>query len=267
MKKYTSFFRLRFLMGMQYRIAALAGCMTQFLWGAMEIFTFRAFYNTNPEAFPMTLEATASYVWLKEAFLALYMAWFMEHEIFDSIMNGNIAYELCRPIHLYPMWFTRSLAHRLSGAVLRCYPILLVAFFLPKPLGLALPDSVSSFFYFLVSMILGLLVTVSFCMLVYALCFFTISPAGIRMVALSMVELLAGAVIPLPFFPPKIQRILELLPFGSMQNAPFRIYNGHIRGNAIFSTIGLQILWFFLLTSLGTLLMKRAMSKVIVQGG
>ena len=41
MKKYLSFFRLRFLMGLQYRTAALAGIVTQFAWGGMEILMYK----------------------------------------------------------------------------------------------------------------------------------------------------------------------------------------------------------------------------------
>lgn len=44
MRKYIAFFRLRFSMGLQYRAAALAGIVTQFVWGTMEILMFRAFY-------------------------------------------------------------------------------------------------------------------------------------------------------------------------------------------------------------------------------
>lgn len=68
MKKYLSFFRLRFSMGLQYRTAALAGVITQFVWGFMEIMIFRAFYQADAAAFPMSLSATASYVWLQQAF-------------------------------------------------------------------------------------------------------------------------------------------------------------------------------------------------------
>ena len=84
MKKYLSFFRLRFAMGLQYRVAALAGIVTQFFWGFMEIMIFRAFYRTDAAAFPMTLSATSSYIWLQQAFLAFFTAWMMENEIFDS---------------------------------------------------------------------------------------------------------------------------------------------------------------------------------------
>ena len=92
MKKYLSFFRLRFTMGLQYRAAALAGIVTQFTWGFMEVMMFRAFYRADASAFPMSFSATASYVWLQQAFLAFFMVWMMENEIFDSIINGNIAY-------------------------------------------------------------------------------------------------------------------------------------------------------------------------------
>ena len=43
LRKYIAFFRLRFTMGLQYRTAAFAGIVTQFIWGIMEILMFRAF--------------------------------------------------------------------------------------------------------------------------------------------------------------------------------------------------------------------------------
>ena len=58
MRKYLAFFRLRFSMGLQYRAAAVAGIVTQFFWGAMELLAFRAFYQADPGAFPMSFQAT-----------------------------------------------------------------------------------------------------------------------------------------------------------------------------------------------------------------
>ena len=43
MKKYLSFFRMRFLMGLQYRAAAAAGVVTQFTWGFMELLVDKKF--------------------------------------------------------------------------------------------------------------------------------------------------------------------------------------------------------------------------------
>ena len=267
MKKYLSFFRLRFTMGLQYRVAALAGIVTQFVWGFMEIMVFRAFYEAEAEAFPMTFQATASYIWLQQAFLAFFAVWMMDNEIFDSIENGNIAYEMCRPVRIYNMWFSKNFALRVSRAVLRCFPILIVAAFLPQPYGLAAPKDSVSFILFLISLILGLSVTVALCMLIYVLAFFTISPQGLRMLFTSTVEFLSGGVIPLPFFPENVRRVLELLPFASMQNVAFGIYSGNMAGMEMRKALVLQVFWLVLLLAAGQLLCRHAENKVTLQGG
>ena len=110
------------------------------------------------------------------------------------------------------MWFARSVATRLARAVLRCFPILIVAAFIPQPYGIDTPASLPHFLLFVLSLILGLAVTVTFCLLVYVLAFFTISPQGLRIVFISCVEFFSGAVIPLPFFPDAVRSIMELLP-------------------------------------------------------
>lgn len=267
MKKYLSFFRLRFSMGLQYRAAALAGIVTQFVWGLMEITVYHAFYRADASAFPMKLDDIVSYLWLQQAFLALFMAWMMENEIFDSIKDGNIAYELCRPISIYHMWFGRSLANRISKAVLRCFPILLVAWFLPKGYCMYPPKSWLTFFLFLLTVVLGLIVTVALCMIVYMLTFFTISPQGLRILFLSVVELFAGSIIPLPFFPDQLRKIIEFLPFASMQNVGLRIYSGNLSGAAMYQAIGVQIFWVVALILIGEKLGHYAIQKVAVQGG
>ena len=64
MKQYLSFFRIRFLAGLQYRAAAWAGIATQYAWGGMTILMFRAFYQNGTNSFPMDFQALASYIWL-----------------------------------------------------------------------------------------------------------------------------------------------------------------------------------------------------------
>lgn len=264
---YGAFFRMRFINGLQYRAAAYAGITTQFAWGFMTILMFNAFYRSGAENFPMTFEQLSSYIWLQQAFLALFMAWFFENEIFDSITDGNVAYEMCRPVSIYSMWFVRSLASRASKAVLRCMPIIVVAAFLPKPFGMSLPASFATFLLFLVSMLLGFLTIVSFNMLIYISAFYTISPMGIKILSMSLVEFLSGGLIPLPFLPDGLRKIFELLPFASMQNTPFLIYNGNLKGDEVYFKIFLQLFWFGTLYGLGRILMKKALKKVIVQGG
>ena len=267
MKKYWAFFRLRFSMGLQYRVAAAAGIVTQFFWGGMNILVYRAFYETDAEAFPMSFQATTTYIWLQQAFLALFAAWMVENEIFENIMNGNVAYEMCRPVSIYNMWFSRSMANRLARALLRCFPVLLFAAFLPAPSGIGKPASMGHLGLFLVAMFLGFGITVAFFMMIYGLTFFTISPNGLRILISSVVEFLAGAIIPLPFFPDKIRTVLELLPFASMQNVPLRVYSGSMSGEEMIKGILLQAVWLVVLVIIGKALLAFAEKKIVVQGG
>ena len=78
MNKYQALFRIRFANSLQYRSAAFAGMVTQFVWGMLEILAFRAFYQTDPTAFPMTFQQTVSYVWMQQAFLVIVHVMFLK---------------------------------------------------------------------------------------------------------------------------------------------------------------------------------------------
>ena len=84
MRACFSFFRIRFLAGLQYRSAAWAGIATQFVWGGMTLLLYAAFYKTGADAFPMTFPALASYIWLQQAFLAFFAMWYFEPELVDA---------------------------------------------------------------------------------------------------------------------------------------------------------------------------------------
>ncbi len=267
MKTYLAFFRIRFTNSLQYRSAALAGVATQFAWGLMELLAFSAFYRSNPLAFPMSFAQTASYIWLQQAFLALFMTWFFENDIFEAITSGNLAYDLARPVDLYNKWLCQTSANRLAKAVLRCMPVLIVAFLVPAPYRLLLPPSPKAFFLFLLSMVLTLGVVTAFSMLVYISAFYTLSATGIRVVFAALADFLAGAVIPLPFFPEDWQKVLNFLPFAAMQNTPLRIYSGHLQGVQAFTAVGLQLFWLIVLVGAGRVWMSRGLKKVIIQGG
>lgn len=268
MKKYFCFFKVRFQVGLQYRSASLAALTTQFLWGIMEIAAYRAIYVSSGKEPPMEFSALVSYIWLKEAFLAIFNTWIAtDSDIFSVIMNGDVAYELCRPVSLYRMWFAKSVGGRCAMAALKCVPIIVVSALLPRPYRLSAPQSAAAFCFFILSLFLGMLVTVSFCMLVYAVTLFTISPQGLRALLTGAVEFLSGAIIPFPFIPQPVRGILELLPFGSMQNVALRVYGGSLAGGEMLRALWLQVFWIAALCVLGRVVCRRAEKKMVVQGG
>lgn len=267
MKVYYAVLKLRLLHGLQYRAAAFAGVATQFFWGFLYIMIFLAFYSQAQHEPPMSLGQLVAYIWLQQAFLALIVLWYRDNELFELITSGNVAYELCRPCGLYEFWYAKLLAQRLSGALLRCFPILGVAFILPEPYRMPLPSHGTSFFLFAAALILGLILLVAISMLLYISVFVTLSPTGSLLMFGLLGDFFAGSVIPIPLMPIWLQQIAYLLPFRWTADFPFRVYSGHIEPNEALIGLLIQVGWLLLIVWMGKKALQRTMRKVVIQGG
>ena len=267
LRPYVALFRVRVVHAIQYRFSALGGVVTHFAWGAMLILAFHAFYQSNPDNFPMTMGQTVTFIWLQQAFLALFMVWLYDNSIFESIARGDIAYDLVRPMDMFTRWFTTSAANRVSRVVVRCLPMLVIGFVLPANFRMALPGSVWQFGLFAISLVLSLLVVVSFTMLVYISAFYTLESSGTRMIAAMAGDFLAGGLVPVAFFPDGFRQVAEWLPFASMQNTPLMIFVGAFEGADATQAMLKQLMWIGIMVGLGRLWMGRAMKRVITQGG
>ena len=65
---------------------------------------------------------------------------------FSAALQSSLPLSVTTMSDIYNMWFARSIANRLSRAVLRCFPILFVAAFIPYPYGIAAPGKKKSIF-------------------------------------------------------------------------------------------------------------------------
>ena len=110
-------------------------------------------------------------------------------------------------------------------------------------------------------------VTVAFTLIVYFSCFYTFSSDGLRAILTPVSDLLAGGLLPIPFMPAFFQKIIKFSPFGSMLNAPLRIYSGNISGAETVETMLLQLFWLIALMCAGMALQRKGVKKLSVQGG
>ena len=266
MKGYLSYFKQELLTGLQYREAAIAGCATQFFWGLLYCMIYLAFYS-HTSIDSMSFKEIISYVWLNQGFIYLVALSIKDNDIAGSIKEGTVAYELLRPYDLYYWWFIKMLSKKYSAAFLRCIPIFMVSFILPKPFNLSLPISLQAFVLFLITLFLGSIIVSSIVVIIHFICFFTLSDKGIFSLIATIGQLLSGMDVPLPLLPTLIITISEFLPFRLVGDLPFRIYSGNISGDYAIRCIIFQVIWIVLLTIIGKLIMKKALTKVCIQGG
>ena len=263
---YIAMFKMYSKQELSYKGKAFWGLVTQIFWGCMLIMIYSAFYETGNGPSDFTMNQMASYLWLHQAFFALsYMG--QESAITNLIVKGDVAYEFIRPFDLYLNWYSRVLAKKIVGTLLRFAPIILLSALLPAGIGLSAPAGIWAFLLFVVSLLLGAMLSSAIAMFINILTFKTMVPKGAAAIVSVIYGLLGGIYVPLPLLPQLVQNILNFLPFRYAVDLPFRIYVGNIDPlNGLFFVL-IQIVWIGVLILIGKLLMKRCLKNVEVQGG
>jgi ABC-2 type transport system permease protein len=218
----------------------------------------------------MSFAQVVSYVWLGQALLAL-LPWNADTEIRAMVRSGAVAYEMCRPLDLYSLWFTRALAWRTAPTLLRSLPIAILAVFVLPRIGLSewslqLPD-LSTGLAFVATMACALLLSCAVTTLINITLLWTISADGAYVMLTVLVTMFSGMIIPLPLFPDWAQPILTALPFAGLLDLPYRIYVGNISLNALPTVLLRQALWTCALILFGRWLLGRGLRLIVVQGG
>lgn len=112
LRPYRAIVSARFRVLLHYRAAAIAGVWTQVMFGLVLVMIYEGFYRSSSAAAqPMAFSQVASYVWLNQALIAM-LPWNTDPEVRAMVRSGGVAYELCRPVDLYGLWFVRVLAWR-----------------------------------------------------------------------------------------------------------------------------------------------------------
>jgi ABC-2 type transport system permease protein len=256
---------------LQYRAAALAGLWTQIFFGFVLLMIYEGFYRSTDARQPMTFTDIVSYVWLGQALLAM-LPWNADADVRAMVRSGAIAFELCRPIDLYGLWYARAVAWRTAPTVLRAAPLCAIASLGLPLIGLdewrlAPPASLASAIAFAAALACTLLLGCALTTLINITLLWTISGEGIVILMTTLVTLLSGMIVPLPLFPDWAQPIMQALPFAGLIDLPFRVYTGHIPPSATVSVLQHQLLWTAALVLFGRWLLARGLQRIVVQGG
>ena len=267
MKPYISLLKVRFLNGLQYRAAAFGGLTTQFFWGIMLVFIYKAFYGNAADSNSFSYKDLVTFIWLQQAFLSFLFLYDWDGELLDMITTGGISYELCRPVNLYQVWYVKLLSKRLARGILRFAPVIILGFLMPYPYNLSLPESPVSLLLFIITLFLGLFLLVAISMLIYISIFKTMSPIGSIGIFGIVGEFFSGMTIPIPLMPLWLQKVCMVLPFRWTADFPLRIYSGNIGTYEALTGITIQSLWIALLVLVGAFLMRKITRLSVVQGG
>ena len=266
MKSYLSYFKLRFITNLQYRMEAVAGISTQIFFALIFIMVYLAFYESGGDT-PMQWQELVNYLWLHQALFALVYPFERESELLDMIKNGNLAYELIRPQDFYFKWYIKMLAKILVAVLLRFVPLIILAIVLPYPYQLSAPYSINNFIMFIVALILGLFLVTALNLLMHILTMFTLDEKGTMITYSVIAEIFMGGTIPIPFLPTWLKHIAEFLPFRFIGDFPFRIYSNSIPLEEGYTLLIGSVIWIIITILLGYFISRVSLRKAVIQGG
>ena len=271
LRPYRAVLSARFRMLLQYRAAALAGLWTQIFFGLVLVMIYEAFYGSTTARQPMTFAEIVSYVWLGQALLAM-LPWNADAEIRAMVRGGAVAYELCRPVDLYALWYARAVALRTAPTILRALPMSVFAAVILPLVGLgewapSSPPSIDAALAFGATLVCTLLLGCALTTLINISLLWTVSGDGAVILLTSLATFLSGMIVPLPLFPDWAQPIVQALPFAGLIDLPFRVFTGHIPTTAVAPVLAHQIVWTIALVVFGRWLLSRGLRRIVVQGG
>jgi ABC-2 type transport system permease protein len=263
MKGYLALMRGSFTIGLVYRFGFLFTILSNVLYMSVAYFLWRSIYQNTAAIHGMTFNETFLYVALGSTVFVLlktYADWQVAHEIED----GSIAIYLTKPVdyQLYVLSF--SLGGMLTNLVAVTVPVLLLLTLVFKvtftfgPGLLVFP--VSLFFAFLISYFFDYIT---------GLCaFYAESIWGISATKEIIISVLSGALLPLPFFPDAIQKVLYVLPFQAIYYTPLMMVTRPNQDwGALASMLSVQAIWIVVLFVLARLFYNHAIKMLRVAGG
>ena len=259
---YLSVFRLRAQLETQYRAAAFGGLVTQAFFGIVLICLYTALFDGSD---PKMLGETITYVWLQQMFFRMMLN--TDGELMDMILTGSIAYTMIRPVDQHAYWLMRDVAARLVGALMRLMPMVLLQFFLPAGMRMALPQSPLAFGQFAVSLTLGAVCLAEIGQIVNGVVMITLDRRGISAMINLIMMIFSGNIIPLTLFPDRAQALIRFQPFAQALDAPTRMYLQAQAAPEWLLSVAVQITWIALLAALGRAMWAWRLNRMTVQGG
>ncbi|MFD7100654.1 ABC transporter permease [Streptomyces xanthophaeus] len=250
-----------------YGTATLAGVFTNTVFGFIVAFTYVALWDERPGLGGYDQAQALTFVWVSQSLLAAgaFIGGGFQEEMQERIRTGDIAVDLYRPADLQMWWLAADLG-RAGFQLLGRGVVPLVAGALA--FQLALPTDPGRWLLFLVSVLLGLVISFAVRYLLGLAAFWLMDGAGINLMATVVSIFFSGVLLPLTVFPGAFGEFVRVLPWAAMLQVPMDVLLGkHAGAGGAAGALAFQAGWACVLLGAGRLMQSAATRKVVVQGG
>jgi len=247
-----------------YRLAALAGLVANTTFGFLKVAILLATVEAaGGELNGYDAGSMAAYIWISQGLLGS-VNLFGRTEVAERIRTGDVVVDFLRPLDVQGAAVATEVGRNLFALLPRGIPSVLVGALV---VGMTMPTSPLPYVLGLVSVLLGITVSVTTVYLVAATGFWLVETRGVQILYMVVSGFLAGLFVPISLFPAPLLALASATPFPSMLQYPVDVLSGRVEGVAALGLVAAQVAWLVATAALGHDLTRRGRHKLEVQGG
>ncbi|HEY0829270.1 MAG TPA: ABC-2 family transporter protein [Bacilli bacterium] len=260
---YLDIMRIRFLMMMAYRVNYYSGIVIYAINIGAYYFLWKAIYGENETLNGISLVQMTTYVavsWMARAFYFNNL----DREIAAEIRDGSVAIQFIRPYKYLMVKIMQGFGEGIFRLLLFTTPgMVIVTLILP----IELPKDPAIWALFMVMLFFSFLINSQINIMTGLCAFFIENNEGMMRMKRVVIDFCSGLIIPITFFPGWAETVLKFLPFQAITYLPGSVFMGTVGGKMIFTVLGIQVLWFVLLSAAVFQIWRLARRRLFVQGG
>jgi viologen exporter family transport system permease protein len=263
LRTYGEFVRMGFVDTLAYRLRYYTGIVTYFIYVSVYYFIWRAIYEHGAAIGGFDFPQMMTYVAVGWIIRSLYFN-NIDQDLATQVTEGTLVMNLIKPVSIQGALIATALgqsAFRLAMLTLPTTLVLFVVFPVRRPASLL------QFTAFSASVVLSFFIVAALNFAVGTLAIRLLSILGLLRAKYFLLELLSGLLIPISFFPRVFQLALNFLPFQYISYIPLLIYLGKLSGAAAWKALGTQAFWVLALVAVGNGMWRWSSRKITVQGG
>ncbi|MFI1193909.1 ABC transporter permease [Micromonospora sp. NPDC020750] len=247
-----------------YRQAAVAGAVTNTVFGFLRCYVLLAVAGAAGSAAGYDREQLATFVWAGQGLLAVVLFWSWT-DLADRIRTGEVASDLLRPVHPVTSYLATDLGRAGWAGVSRLLPPLAVG---PLFFDVHLPARWPTVPLFALSVLLAVVISFGCRFLVNATAYWLEDVRGPQILWALASGVLAGLYFPLPFLPDAFYLALQFgTPFPSLLQIPLDVLVERDPTATQVGLVAVQVGWAVAVLALCRLVQRRAEGRLVVQGG
>ena len=265
MEPYIKFIAKSFQKQITYRVEYFVGLINGFLY----VFVFTSLWNAifsmsnlNSSESNFTKSTIISYAVFA---MVIKISFTMDDQITTrKIRTGSLVTDLIKPINYFYLTLSECIGQTIFHFLARGVPILVLSLLM---FNITLPKDFANYILLLISGILGYFILFMINYLIGLLSFWFLETFSFQLMKYALYALFSGGIIPVDFFPTKMQTIINFLPFKYILYIPTSIFLGRFSHDRICIAIICQFGWVIFLFAVSKITWNKAIKKLVIQGG